>query len=258
MRRAGNAVWGIIKLALLVCFVLYGFREMKARYFDGGEKKPSQVDIQIANTNEAVKDLSPQSIKETIFYTELSDHALETPGTEVGTILERRVAQDDTMFPVALKWLRENSLEQPDVRKFNSFYLLMYSDLLRRAALSHQKRGDQANFQELEKASIASLLFFDMLMAVDMARCENKSASSVRPELLDFRYKSHEPHYGLIETFEMWRFRRTAGELDAKYAQRPPNSELCPGGKYIDDIAWNTARETVREQVKKTWEKRFP
>jgi len=280
--RSGGALWGLIKFVLLLGFVGYGAMDINKRYFSDG--KPAQGDASDIAKNfaenlggntvvnipppEDLKNLTPEQIRERLFSNRLDELAEETPGTPVGDFLQEHVGEDATLFSIGLNWLRENSLEQGNPQKFNSLYMLMYSDMLRQAAQSYKKRGDDATFQELEKASIASLLFSDMLITVDLARCVNKSAAGLRKELLEFRYKAHEPNMPLVTTFEMWKYRRTAAELETRFAARLPNAELCSGHlppkkdarapEFIEAAAWDAGREKSREAVKESWKKRFP
>ncbi len=170
---------------------------------------------------------------DTPFYKELDDVASKTPGLAVGLRLTERIKSDGKLFFIALDWLKNNSIAQSQVQKFNSFYFLIYSDLLLQAGQYYKNKGDEATFNELTKSSLMNLLFFEMLLSSDITRCEDKSVSSIKPILLGFRFKGLQPYFGLVAKPQMQGIWRSAKVLDDKYAERIPNKEVCSSGAAV-------------------------
>jgi len=155
-------------------------------------------------------------------------------GTESAAALSEFIVNTTLAEPrkiaVAMDWARDYSVRQPDIKKMNSLYFMLYSDLAFFAAQAFLAERMVHEFLDYSQTSLAALMTFEMMLATDIARCKDATAEKVRDALMAPRLKTLYYALGLFSPSEMEELSLRVLRGEANMTGRPPNAEICAAG----------------------------
>lgn len=220
-------------------------------------------------------------MKSNYFYKQLDNYSVNKK--PLMYILERiteKLKKDPTVLPVAYSWVKTMTDEEhraPD--QVNSLYWMLRSDLAHKSA--KELKRNNPSYKEFGLDALNSIMLFEMMLMADVARCANTDfVGSVVGDLLGPRYDVLGQYvYSLMRPDEMVNIWNDAIRTEATMKNRQPNAEICSNGAliglmimddaskdkvptpatpaYIDEKAWDEARDQLRYSIKDFWKARY-
>lgn len=198
-----------------------------------------------------------------------ADASTPMPAMEILQRMTQKVNEEPVRLALALNWAKDR-VSVKDTSKINSLYLLIYSDMAQRSALS-VPRGS-AYYMAYSKAAYQALVTFDLMFRADVARCVNPEAGAPAHALLNHRYDNLKAVEDNGTPEEMETYWKTALNYEDAAAHRKGNGEICSNAvadalaeasgekgpervdaTFIDDAKWAPLRAKVRESAATQW-----
>lgn len=211
----------LLVLALTALFTGAGF------YLAG------KVTVSTPNISGVEHGSSPYQIsaEDRLFYQLLDEKAAEGNAAAVGELVLKNINENPRRLAVALDWARDHSVFQKDPKKINSLYFMLYSDLEYFAAQAFLEQKMTAQFIDMSKTALAALSTAEVLLATDIARCQDQSARSILIPLMAPRMQALNYAYGLFDEQQMQSMSVMVMSGVASMWNRAPNKEVCASGR---------------------------
>lgn len=171
------------------------------------------------------------SAEDRLFYKLLDEKSVDGTAAEVGELVLKNINENPRRLAVALDWARDNSVRQKDPARLNSLYFMLYADLEYFAAQAFLEQKMTAQFLDMSKTALAALMTFEVLLATDIARCEDQSARSILIPLMAPRMEALHYAYGLFDPQEMQTMSVSILSGVSGMWNRAPNKEICASGR---------------------------
>ncbi len=171
------------------------------------------------------------SAEDRLFYKLLDEKAADGTAAEVGELVLKNINENPRRLAVALDWARDNSVRQKNPAKLNSLYFMLYADLEYFAAQAFLEQKMTAQFLDMSKTALAALMTFEVLLATDIARCQDSSARSILIPLMAPRMEALHYAYGLFDEQQMQTMAVSILSGVSGMWNRAPNKEICASGR---------------------------
>lgn len=163
-------------------------------------------------------------------YAELNKRAATESAASLSEYIVTSTLAEPRKIAVALDWARDYSVRQPDIKKMNSLYFMLYSDLAFFAAQAFLSERLVHEFLDYSQTALAALMTFEMMLATDIVRCKDATAEKVRDALMAPRLKTLFYALGLFSPSEMENLSLSIVRGESNMIDRPPNAEVCAAG----------------------------